>query len=111
MTTYFIKIIISATIIAVSTELAKRHATLGGLILSLPLTSLLAYLIMGYENADVKTLTSYARSTLIFVPVSLIFFLPFALPIFDEWSFLLKFISGLSALILSNFVLMKFVLS
>jgi len=107
--TYFVKILISSLIITFSTEVAKRNPSFGGLILSLPLTSLIAYLIMGFEKASPQLLNDYAKSTLIFVPASLIFFVPFVLPQIGDWSFISKFSIGLVSLILINIFLSKFI--
>lgn len=104
---YIVKILISSAVIATSTEVAKRNPALGGLILALPLVSIISFAFMGFQGSDPTTLTSYAKSTLIFVPISLVFFLPFVLPIFAEWTFIAKFISGLVYLIAINFVLLK----
>lgn len=101
------KILASSIIIAISTEIAKRNPSWGGLILALPLTSIVAFLFMGYQGTDSQALSAYAKSTLIFVPVSLIFFLPFVLPYFHSWSFILKFSLGIFSLTLINIILIK----
>ncbi len=104
---FFIKVLVSSLVIAVSTEIAKRNPSLGGLILALPLTSVIAFAFMGYQGTSVGELSSYAKSTLIFVPISLIFFLPFVISPLQEWSFLAKFLTGLFSLTLVNVLMMK----
>jgi hypothetical protein len=88
---FIFKILVSSLLIALSTEVAKRNPSFGGLILALPLTSIIAYVFMGYQGSDSSTLAAYAKSTLIFVPISLVFFLPFIIPLFEGWNFMTKF--------------------
>jgi len=102
------KIILSSIIIGVSTEVARRNPSIGGWILSLPLVSIIAFSLMGYQGASANALGEYAKSTLIFVPLSLVFFLPFALPFFHASSFIFKFFLGLGTLSLLNIIFWKF---
>lgn len=104
---FFIKVLVSALIITLSTEIAKRSPTLGGLILALPISSIIAFAVMGFEGTDPVAFTTYAKTVFILVPVSLIFFLPFILPWFQTWPVVGKFALGISALTLCNFILIK----
>ena len=104
---FLVKTIISALIISLSTTLAKKNPSLGGLILALPIVSIIAFAILGYEGTDPNVLKIYAKSTLVLVPISLVFFVPFVIPFLDHYSFLTKFSCGLSALIIINLVLIK----
>lgn len=47
---YAIKIILTATVIVVIAEVAKRNSAIAAVIASLPLTSLLAFVWMRYES-------------------------------------------------------------
>lgn len=107
MMIFILKVLISSIIIAVSTEVAKRNPGFGGLILALPLTSIIAFAFMGYQNADANSLSNYAKSTLVFVPISLVFFLPFVIPSFQHWNFLYKFFLGIVSLTALNWILIK----
>ena len=102
-----IKILISAIVIATSTEVAKRNPSVGGLILALPIVSIIAFAFMGYQGTEPSELSSYAKSTLIFIPVSLVFFLPFVIPSLQSWSFLYKFSLGIFTLTILNLVIIK----
>jgi hypothetical protein len=104
---FIFKILISSILIAMSTEIAKKNPSVGGIILALPLVSIIAFAFMGYQGADAKSMSTYAKSTLVFVPISLVFFLPFAIPFTQGWSFLSKFILGISVLTIINIVLIK----
>jgi hypothetical protein len=50
----------------------------------------------------------YAKSTLVMVPLSLVFFIPFILPSLAEFNFATKYIAGLFSLILVNGIAFKF---
>jgi hypothetical protein len=53
MTLYFLKVVVSALVIVAVTELSKRGGTFwGGLLASLPLTSLLAFFWLYGETSD-----------------------------------------------------------
>lgn len=61
------------------TELAARSKTrLAALVISLPLMSIVAYILVWQRDQDLLKLTSLARDTLILVPLGLPFFVPLA---------------------------------
>ena len=72
---------ISGFIIAVASEVARRSSLLGAVIISLPLTSLLAIVWLYRDTRDTDEVASFAWSILWIVPPSLVFFvaLPLAL--------------------------------
>ena len=59
---YVIKFVLSAGLIVIITELAKRSSLLGGLVASLPLVSLLAMIWLYVETGDVSEVASLSRS-------------------------------------------------
>ncbi len=71
---YVIKLILSAVVIVVVSELAKRSGPLAALIASLPLTSLLALSWVYVETGDVTTVNRLASQILWLVVPSLLFF-------------------------------------
>ena len=71
---YLIKLFLSAGIIVMVTEIAKFNATLGGLIKSLPLISLLAILWLYAETKNVDKVMVLSISTFWFVLPTLPFF-------------------------------------
>src|SRR5437764_13641417 len=80
MTLYAVKILVSALIIVAVTELSKRGGTFwGGVLASLPLTSLLAFLWLYGETRDVGRIASLSWSIFWLVLPSLTLFI--ALPI------------------------------
>ena len=79
MTLYLIKVLISAVVIVAVTELSKRGSTWGGVLASLPLTSLLAFVWLYLETRDAARIVSLSWSIFWLVIPSLALFL--ALPI------------------------------
>lgn len=77
----FIKTLISAAIIAMVSEIAKRSPGFAALIASLPLISILAMLWMYQEGGDTERIASHAEATFWLVLPSLPMFLllPFML--------------------------------
>lgn len=77
MVYYMVKVGISAVVIVVVSELAKRSSFFGALIASLPLTSLLAILWLYFEKAQLEKISNLSRSIFWLVLPSLVFFLLF----------------------------------
>lgn len=82
MVYYLVKLLISAGLIVVISEVSKRTGYLGGLIASLPLVSLLAIGWMWFETHDGARIAEFSRGVFWFVLPSLLFFvlLPWLLP-------------------------------
>ena len=76
---YAVKIFISAAVIVLVSEIAGRSPRLGGLVLSLPIVSILAFIMTWYAQKDMVVIAGLARETLVLVPLGLPFFIPFAL--------------------------------
>lgn len=76
---FFVKLLVSALVIALASEVAKRSPFWGALIVALPLTSILAMGWLYAETRDNALVTGFARDILLLVPMSLVFFLPFLL--------------------------------
>lgn len=70
---------ISATVIVAVVEVAGRSPRLGALLLTLPLISILAFIMTWSKAGEMSTITLLARETLILVPLGLPFFIPFAI--------------------------------
>lgn len=74
---YVVKIAISACVIVVVSEVAKRNSLIGALIAALPLTSLLAIIWMWAEKTDVSKIAELSSSIFWLVIPSLLFFVLF----------------------------------
>lgn len=77
---YLIKVILSALIIVLVSEISKRSSLMGALLASLPLTSLLAILWIYIETKNTETIRALSLNVFWLVLPSLLFFL--ALPFF-----------------------------
>lgn len=75
---YVARIAIAATTIVVVAEVSKRYPQYGAVLLSLPLVSILAFVMSWYQHEDLPAISRLARETLVLVPLGLPFFLPFA---------------------------------
>ena len=60
-------------------EVSGRIPRLGALLLTLPIVSILAFIVTWTKEGEVTTITQLARETLVLVPLGLPFFIPFAL--------------------------------
>jgi hypothetical protein len=86
---------IVAIIVVVVAELSKRHPRAGALLLSLPLVSILAFLMGWFQHHDLHSISKVARETLILVPLGLPFFVPLALASRTGLSFWPSFAAGI----------------
>ena len=73
-----LKTILTGTIIVAVSQVGQRSPRWGALLLSLPLTSILAFALGWFESRNLPQLSRMARETLILVPLGLPFFLPLA---------------------------------
>ena len=98
----FFKILITAIIIVVVTEIAKLNDRIGGLVAAMPLTTFLILFWMNFENVSENKISAHINYTLLYliatVPMFLVF--PYFLNKFGFWvtiffSFLITLISTL----------------
>ncbi|NOT80138.1 MAG: DUF3147 family protein [Bacteriovoracaceae bacterium] len=82
-----IKVVITALLVVGISEIGKRLSFAGGVLASLPLTSILAFVWMNHESANVKEIIDLSYVIFWMVVPSLFFFL--ALPFFLKlgWKF------------------------
>ncbi len=96
----FIKFSLSALLVVLISEAAKRSSWLGALLASLPITSLLAFCWLYHETGDAVQVAALARGIFWLVLPSLVLFI--ALPVLLEhevafgWALLLA--CGMTAL-------------
>ncbi len=69
--------IAGATIVAVA-ELSRRFPRFGALLLTLPIISILAFVMSWTQHHDLASVSRLARETLVLVPLGLPFFVPLA---------------------------------
>ncbi len=78
----FLKILITALIVAIVSEIAKFNDRIGGLIAALPITTFIILFWLHYENNSVEKISNHASYTLLYV-------LP-TLPMFIVFPYLIK---------------------
>ena len=79
MQMFLVRTIAAAIIIGVVSEIAHRSPKAGAVLLTLPLASILAFLMTWFRDHDLKNLSQLSRETLILVPLGLPFFIPLAI--------------------------------
>lgn len=97
---YAIKLLISAAIIVAVTEVAKINATLGGLIKSLPLVSLIALIWVYAETRNAQTIAQLSTSTFWFVLPTLPMFLVLPALLHRGYSFWISLVVALIVMLL-----------
>ena len=107
-----LKTIISAIIIVVVSEIAKRYTWTAAIIVSLPLTSLLAFVWLYWDTKDAQKVIELSYSTIVMSLPSFVFFiiLPLLLNFKQNFVFSL-FVSVIStalAYAIFMFVIKKF---
>ena len=96
-----IKGMISAMVIVAVSEIADRFPRVGALLLSIPLVSILAFIVTWHKQQEMAPITQLARETLVLVPLGLPFLVPFALADRSGLTFWPNFALGLLASSLS----------
>ncbi|MEO8494255.1 MAG: hypothetical protein ABI614_04240 [Planctomycetota bacterium] len=89
-----LKVFISAAVIVAVAEVAGRFPRLGALLLTLPIVSIMAFIMTWTKEGEMTTITQLARETLVLVPLGLPFFIPFALSNRTGLSFWPSFVVG-----------------
>ncbi len=84
---FFIKVLISAVVIASVTKLSEKTPVGGALLKSLPLTSLIVCFLMKYEGRTNKEISNMSWDILYMVIPSLILFIVFPLLLDRGWNF------------------------
>ena len=74
---FFLKVLLAAVVIAFASWLSGKKPELSGFIIALPLASLIALVFSYLEHKNPETSITFAKSILIGVPISYLFFLPF----------------------------------
>lgn len=99
-----IKLLVVSSIIAFSSWLAGKKPELAGFIIAMPIASIIALAFSYLENRNDAASITFAKSILIGVPVSWLFFLPFFLAERFGFGFWIAYILGLLLLIAGYFI-------
>jgi len=109
---YFIKVLISAGLIVLISEVSKRNTILGGILASVPLISFIAIIWMFVETKDVQNIQTFSKSIFWLVLPSLSFFIIFPVMLKNNINFWISFSASTVVMIglyyLTMFLLKKF---
>jgi len=86
---YFIKLIITALVVVIVSEVAKRSTFIGAIIISIPLTSLLAFTWLYIDTKDYQKVIDLSYGTILLSIPSFAFFiiLPILLKLKQNFAF------------------------
>lgn len=101
MVSFAFKVILSALLIAGASELARRSTVAGALLVSLPLTSLLAMMWLWRATHDGSRIAAFSVDMLWLVPPSLLLFIVLPLMLRSGFGFWLSLGSGVAATIVA----------
>jgi len=105
---YGLKILLSAIIIVVVSEISKFNAVVGGLIKSLPLISLLALIWLYTETHDTNKIVTLSISTFWFVLPTLPMFLVLPFLLHRGVNFYLSLIASIAVMLICYLITMAF---
>tara|TARA_E500000331_G_C16931161_1_gene572036 strand:- start:290 stop:640 length:351 start_codon:yes stop_codon:yes gene_type:complete len=77
-----LKILLTALIVVVVSEISRRSTIIAGIVASIPLTSLLAIIWIYFETHDLENIKNLSGNILMMIPPSLAFFI--CLPLFID---------------------------
>jgi len=99
-----LKIGVAAIMISFSSWLAGKKPELAGFIIALPLVSILALAFSYVEHRDVAASITFAKSIMIGIPLSLLFFVPFFFAEKHDIGFWVSYGIGISLLVMGFFI-------
>lgn len=74
----FARAIVSAVVIVIVVEVSHRLPRIGAILLTLPVVSIVAFVLSWQRDHDLGAVSRLARETLVLVPLGLPFFVPLA---------------------------------
>ena len=102
---FALKVLLAALVIAFASWLSGKKPELSGFIIALPIASIIAIAFSFLEHKNTENTVIFAKSILIGVPVSYLFFLPFFLFAKNlNMNFWLIYLIGLTLLVIGYFV-------
>lgn len=104
---YITKIVVSALLIVLISEISKRSSLLGAVFASIPLISVLAILWIYIDTKNVEQISSLSTSIFWLVLPSLVFFI--ALPVFLKYqiNFYVSLFSSISIMVLCYLFMLR----
>jgi hypothetical protein len=99
-----LKIVIAAIVIGFASWLSGKKPELAGFIIALPTVSLLALAFSYAEHRDAVSSITFAKSIMIGIPFSWLFFLPFFFAEKYDYGFWMSYVMGLGLLVAGFFI-------
>ncbi|MBP1663522.1 MAG: hypothetical protein H6Q19_662 [Bacteroidetes bacterium] len=103
---YIIKVLLSSVVIVAVSEISKRSTTLGSILASIPLVSLLAFVWMYIDTKDVTKIADLSQGIFWLVIPSLIFFILFPVLLKKNVDFWLSLGISLIIMVIGYFVML-----
>jgi len=99
-----LKAALAGGVIAFASWLAEKRPDLAGFIVALPLASIIALVITQIQTQNSENAIIFAKSILVGVPLSYLFFVPFFLPQVSRFGFWITLSVGLLLLVIGYFI-------
>ena len=101
---FLAKVLLAALVIAFASWLSGKKPELSGFIIALPIASIIAIAFSYLEHKNTENTVIFAKSILVGVPVSYLFFLPFFFAKNFNMNFWLVYGLGIILLVMGYFV-------
>ena len=101
---FLAKVLLAALVIAFSSWLSGKKPELSGFIIALPIASIIAIAFSYLEHKNTENTVIFAKSILVGIPVSYLFFLPFFFAKNFNMNFWLIYGLGIILLLIGYFV-------
>lgn len=92
---FIVKIIVSAIVIAVVSEVAKKYTSVGGLIAAMPITTLLTMFWLYFENKNPLLISNFLYAVIQGVFITFLFFIPCIILLKKGFNFYLSVVFSL----------------
>ena len=79
--------VLSGAIVVVASELAKKTTLLGALVISIPITSIMAMIWLYRDTGDMEKIASFSESVLWLVLPSMVLFIVLSILLRQGWGF------------------------
>lgn len=103
---YITKLLISASLIVVISELAKRSSVLGAIVASVPLTSVIAMIWLYHDSGDTTKIIALASNIFWLVLPSLVLFISLPILLKYELNFYLSLGISIALTIMAYFFML-----
>ena len=101
---FLLKVLLAALVIAFASWLSGKKPELSGFIIALPIASIIAIAFSYLEHKNTENTVIFAKSILVGIPVSYLFFLPFFFAKNFNMNFWLIYGLGIILLLIGYFI-------